>query len=236
MKSSARVVRLPKAARSLAIVREIEPYGFHDDEPGREPARGTAPEREASSGAVAGDVVALQIAAAREEGRQEGFRDGFARGKEEGVDMAREPARVLEKAMRRVSEERGTLLAKAERDVLDLAIAIATRIVRREVEVDRDLVTRVISDALRRASPLEEVVVRVNPADYARIKSVPGLEGSLGDIRHLALVEDRRVSPGGCLIETASGAIDARVETQLEEIERALVRAQGGAAVAGDAD
>jgi len=225
---------LPKAARGLAIVREIEPFGFREEADEGAPARGTAPERAQSERAAAADVVALELAAAREEGRQEGYKEGLARGREEGLETAREPARLLEKAMRRVSEERGTLLAKAERDVLDLAIAIATRIVRREVEIDRDLVTRVISDALRRASPLEEVVVRVNPSDYARIKAVAGLEAILGDIRHLVLVEDRRVSTGGCLIETASGAIDARVETQLEEIERALVRAQGGATVAGD--
>ncbi len=237
MKSSVKVVRVPREVRGLAIVREIEAFGFREEEAEeRDGARPTAPGGSAASERpTAAEAIERGIVAAREEGKQEGLKEGLARGREEGLETAREPAKLLEKAMRRVTEERETLLAKAERDVLDLAIAVATRIVRREVEVDRDLVTRVIGDALRRASPLEEVVVRVNPTDYARIKSVPGLETSLGEIRHLVLVEDRRVTTGGCLIETTSGAIDARVETQLEEIERALVRAQGGSAVAADA-
>ncbi|MFN0150880.1 MAG: FliH/SctL family protein [bacterium] len=236
MKSSANVVRLPRAVRGLSIVREIEAFGFREEAAECEPAcPSAAADSAANERPTAAEEMARQFAAAREEAKQEGRAEGLARGREEGLDTAREPAKLLEKVMRRVTEERETLLAKAERDVLDLAIAVAARIVRREVEVDRDLVTRVIGDALRHASPLEEVVVRVNPTDYARIKSVPGLEASLGEIRHLVLVEDRRVTTGGCLIETTSGAIDARVETQLAEIERALARAQGGPAIAADA-
>jgi flagellar assembly protein FliH len=231
MRSSGSVVRLPKPAKGIAIVRDVRPYGFDEEQASKSDAQ---EREERTTLAEVGPSIDVLIAAAREEGRQEGLREGHARGREEGLETARKAATLLDKALRRVGDERQTLLAKAERDIVDLALAIASRVLRREVDVDRDLVTRVVPDALRRASPLEEVVVRVHPSDYAHIKSVPGLEASLGEIRHLVLVEDRRVSVGGCLVETGSGAIDARVETQLEEITRALARAAGGQAIGPD--
>lgn len=231
MRSSDSVVRLPRPAKGIAIVRDVRPYGFDEEQPSK---AGPQEGEKRAAAAVAAPSIDARLAAAREEGRQEGMREGHARGREEGLETARNAASLLDKALRRIGDERQSLLAKAERDIVDLALAIASRVLRREVDVDRDLVTRVVTDALRRASPLEEVVVRVHPSDYAHIKSVPGLEARLGEIRHLVLVEDRRVSVGGCLVETGSGAIDARVETQLEEITRALTRAAGGQAIGPD--
>jgi len=47
----------------------------------------------------------------------------------------------------------------------------------------------------------------------------------LDGIDHLEITDDQRVGKGGCIIETNAGNIDARIETQLEQVEKALMAA-----------
>ena len=74
MRSSASVVRLPKAAKGIAIVRDVRPYGFDEERP---PQAGTREEKRAA--AEAAPSMDARLAAAREEGRKEGLREGHAR-------------------------------------------------------------------------------------------------------------------------------------------------------------
>lgn len=216
MRSSPSVVRLPGPVRGISVSRSVESYRF-SEEGARERARKEA--------ARAAQDVEARLGEAREEGRREGLAEGTARGRQEAEARVREAVQLVEKVASRLSAEREAVLANAEEDLLRLAIAVASRVVRREVSADREVVVRILGDALRRASPLEDVVVRLHPADYRMLREAPGLLAGLSEIRHFELVEDRRVGQGGCLIETGSGAIDARLETALEEIERALGRA-----------
>ena len=55
--------------------------------------------------------------------------------------------------------------------------------------------------------------VRTNRADLLTL-----VDGA----NHVEIIEDRRVEPGGCIIETNAGSIDARIETQLESVSDAL--------------
>jgi flagellar assembly protein FliH len=215
MRSSGRVVRLPAAARPFTVSRAVEPFHFRDDEaasksPGKRPAD-AAPDARAS--------------AARADGYRDGFAAGLARGREEGEARAREAVALLQRAAARLADERTAVLVGAEQDLANLAVAIAARVVRREVQVDREVVVRVLREALHRVSPIEEIVVRTHPIDFQLIREAPGVIESLREVRNFELTEDRRVGRGGCLVEASSGAVDARLETTLEEIERVLHRA-----------
>lgn len=216
MRSSGKVVRLPAPARPWTVSRAVDPFHFRDEASGPEDAPPRKP--------PAGDRVA-RAAAARAEGYREGFAAGLARGREEGEGRTREAVALLQKAAARLADERAAALAGAEKDLADLAIAIATRVIRREAAVDRDLVVRVVREALHRVSPLEEIVVRLHPSDAKMVRETPAAIEALREVRHFEIAEDRRVGRGGCLVEAGSGAIDARLETALEEIERALHRA-----------
>jgi flagellar assembly protein FliH len=67
------------------------------------------------------------------------------------------------------------------------------------------------------------VRVRVSVADAPHVKEMRQEILELMDgLRHLEIVDDRRVGDGGCVIETNAGTIDAKIETQLSEIARAL--------------
>jgi flagellar biosynthesis/type III secretory pathway protein FliH len=96
------------------------------------------------------------------------------------------------------------------------------------VQLDREVVVRVLSEALARLHGVEHVRVRLNPRDLrmAQQASAPARQ-PLADVGRLELVADADVAPGGCVVETASGSIDATIETQFAQMEAVLADASG---------
>ncbi len=110
-----------------------------------------------------------------------------------------------------------------ERDGVKLAIAIAERIVKREVQVDSETVLRQIQEAIRRLVGVDKVKIRVHPNDEELVRSMrSSLIAGSDAVRELAIEMDESIAPGGCVLESDSGNVDASISTQLERIESAL--------------
>jgi len=45
---------------------------------------------------------------------------------------------------------------------------------------------------------------------------------ALGETKHMRVIEDQRVDPGGVVVETDAGTLDAKISTQVEEAKRVL--------------
>lgn len=126
-------------------------------------------------------------------------------------------------------ERRDAALSGAERDVLRLAVKLAEKIIGREIERDDAALADIVSAALRHARQQESLTVRVNPADLPRVQAHRERLDPSGRARFIDLVADPRVAHGGCVIEGESGTVDARLDTQLRVLERALLaRAAAG--------
>ena len=111
-----------------------------------------------------------------------------------------------------------------EARLLPLAIAIAERLVRRELRCSTDIPLAWIREALELVSGSGPLRLRLNPADLrARRGSIEELLGQQGLTETVDLVSDDAVSAGGCLVETSFGKIDHRLETQLKRLEEELV-------------
>jgi flagellar biosynthesis/type III secretory pathway protein FliH len=84
-------------------------------------------------------------------------------------------------------------------------------------------VAEVVRGAIRRAADRSSLVARVSPHDLAVCReAVPAIMEEMGGIARLEVVDDPRVSPGSCLLETSAGDVDATVESQLGRILEAL--------------
>jgi type III secretion system HrpE/YscL family protein len=113
--------------------------------------------------------------------------------------------------------------ARAAADLRTLAVRIAERILARTIALSPDAVADVASQALALAGEPRQVRVRCNPADLATLKAAGGRLGAVvSGAEVVAFDPDAAVSRGGCVVETELGAVDARLEVQLEAIERAL--------------
>jgi type III secretion protein L len=124
-------------------------------------------------------------------------------------------------------EIREKVWRETEKDVLRLAVRLAERIVGREIEKDDKTIIEIISTALQNARQQEKLTVRVNPKDLPTIEKETE-KFSTGRIQFIDFVADPRVASTGCLIESEVGTIDARLETQLRVLERALLSQSEG--------
>ena len=120
-----------------------------------------------------------------------------------------------------VSSLSGEIIAQSETEMVELALEIAKKIVGREVTIDREVALTLVKIALAKLHNRTFAKVLLNPEDYAYIQSHLEKADFHGSIE---LVEDRSISLGGCLIQTETGEIDARIESQFDEIAYGLLK------------
>jgi flagellar assembly protein FliH len=162
------------------------------------------------------------------EGQAEGHAEGHALGHLQGVEQGyRESAGLLEQAAQIVDYakiERQDIIERCEREVLELALSVAAKVIHTEVTINPDVILAVVKDAIQKAKDQEQVIIRVNPADFETITSEKQtLQAILRRETGMEIRGDIGVEVGGCVIETDYGAIDARIDTQLEGIKNALL-------------
>ncbi len=116
------------------------------------------------------------------------------------------------------------MIQQSERQLVELSLAIARRILRREVTLDGDLIIAMAHVALERLGDAGSATIRLNPEDYAHTIQRHGEEWAGNRVRVLA---DPAVGRGGCQVESEFGYIDAGVEAQFDQVMRALVGDRG---------
>jgi flagellar assembly protein FliH len=106
---------------------------------------------------------------------------------------------------------------------LQVASAIAERVIRRRLEKEPKIALDVIADALRLAAGSADITLRVNPTDYENLGTqIERLASTLCRLAPSQIVSDPEISAGGCRVTTKFGEIDLRIEAQLQRIEQDL--------------
>jgi flagellar assembly protein FliH len=107
-----------------------------------------------------------------------------------------------------------------EADLVQLALAVARKIVDREVSLGPEAVTRIIRQALSRVEHAGRIVIKLNPTDLELLADIkPRLLSGLPEGGRAAFEADAGIARGGCLIETDVGEVDARIERQFQVVE-----------------
>ena len=158
----------------------------------------------------------LQISAVAER------REATEAGRRQGDQEARaELLPVMERLNASIAEivgMRSDLRRRAERDVVELALMIARRVLHRQLSVDDNALTAIARVAFERLTRSESWTVTVHPRFAASVASVlPGAQASRVQIK-----PDPECDPGTLTIRSTGGVIDASVDAQLDEISRGL--------------
>lgn len=112
---------------------------------------------------------------------------------------------------------RGKFRIEAEHDTVKLAIAIARRVVHRELETDPEAILGLVLAAFGKLNARETHRLRVSPTDAAFLKEQRArLQMPAG----VEIVADGSLGKGSAVFETSRGELDASVDTQLAEIDR----------------
>lgn len=122
-----------------------------------------------------------------------------------------------------IKEIRLQALQEVEQDVLKLSIKLAEKIIGREVQQDETVRGEIVLNALRQARQQEMLTVRVNANDLPLVEQMRERLDSFGRAKYIDFIADQSVREGGCIIESQSGTIDARLETQLRILENSLL-------------
>jgi flagellar biosynthesis/type III secretory pathway protein FliH len=130
---------------------------------------------------------------------------------------------AMRSAVDALDEAKAQWLAHWEQSALIVATAIASRVIRREVERTPDITLALVKEALELAAGSADVQLRMHPDDVAafgkRVKQVAAELGRLGDVK---IAADPQITKGGCRVDTRFGTIDQQFEAQLARIELEL--------------
>lgn len=177
-----------------------------------------------STSSVMREVEAALRMSAYQEGYQQGLEEGRAAGRQEVISHIQLVARIAEEAR----ASRWQLLHSVEAEVVELAIEVARKIIGDELAANPRVVASIVATAVQKVARDQPVKVRLNPADVEVLGPywAEAFGPADGDLSWV-VVADRRVKPGGCVIDTRAGSIDAQIDTQLSFIKRAFQEVGG---------
>ena len=148
---------------------------------------------------------------------QTGFEEGRAAAWREAASQIEAMNLKVARTVEELSGLRQRYRHEAEEDVVALAIAIARRILHRELTVAPEALLGLVKAALEKMDLREVHRVRVSRADAPQVAQQ--LE-KMGLPRPIEVIADPSLSRGAAILDSTRGALDASVETQLAEIER----------------
>jgi flagellar assembly protein FliH len=149
--------------------------------------------------------------------RAEGLRAGLEQAKVTfEQELANEQARITA-ALEEFKKDRVRYYAEVESELVQLALAIAGRILHREAQVDPLLMAGLVKVALQKLEQGSKVTVRVQPEE---VEVWEHNISTLANGLQISIIGDASVQPRDCVLETELGTVQLGVEAQLKEVER----------------
>jgi len=168
---------------------------------------------------AAAEGVERRTAQLLQEARAAGYREGEEAGRKRAAAELEPALERLARSIQEIAGLRAGLRREAEADMLQLALAIARRVLHREMALDPDAVHGLVLAALEKLQGQDISRVSLHPSHAAL---VGGMLRKSGVGQGVEVVADPGCQPGSVVFETARGSLDASVDTQLREIERGL--------------
>lgn len=172
---------------------------------------------------------------AREQGMQEGLAEGRIAGQKQGYDQALEEGRQefqtvnqaihqqLNAVCTELNDRKEAILWQAEQDTIKLALQLARKVIHRHLTQAPETTVDILKHALQLLSGNTDMVVHLNPQDVQRTEQLAQTDAYLSNIAHLTFTSDDAVAPGGCIVHTVDGSVDADIQTQLDLLSQALL-------------
>lgn len=154
-----------------------------------------------------------------QEAFQKGLRQGEAEGRQQALAQLDAELQRLGRTIAEMAGLRQIIRREAEEELVRLSLAIARRILHRELTVDPEALTGLVKAALEKLDLRDTFRVRTHP-DHA--DAVARCLAQIGAPQKIEVVPDTSLEKGSVIFETSRGSLDASAETQLAEIQRGL--------------
>lgn len=165
------------------------------------------------------------IEAIKAEAFQQGYQEGVTQAEQ---DMVQKLAEMMEEARNVLQEAyrgRDVIIQEAEPFLVELSCSIAEKIVDKQLTVEPQFALDLIRKNLARKREQGLISLCVSPAQFAFVNAArEELALAVDSQAELQILPDSTVKDLGCVIRSSFGSIDARIDTQLAEIKKELVR------------
>ncbi len=160
--------------------------------------------------------------------KESAYKDGFDKGRDEGFETGQmEVKRLVERThriMESVMTRREEILNETEQQIVELVILISRKVIKVLSENQRNVVMANVLQALKRVKGRGNVQIHVNLSDLKlTTEHIQDFIKQVENIQGITVLEDSSVEQGGCIVETDFGAIDARISSQLTELENKIL-------------
>ncbi|WP_151735131.1 FliH/SctL family protein [Paenibacillus tengchongensis] len=165
------------------------------------------------------------VEAVKAEAYQQGYREGLAQAEQ---DMARKLEQMMEEArivLQEAYSAKDVIIQEAEPFLVDLSCSIAEKIVDKQLTVEPEFTLELIRKNLARKREQGVISLCVSPAQFTFVNAArEELSLAVDSQAELQILPDSTVKDQGCVIRSSFGSIDARIDTQLAEIKKELLR------------
>lgn len=163
--------------------------------------------------------------------QEEAYSQGYDLGRDEGQESAyRELSETISKRIASVDQVisgfeslKGDLVRQNEASLISLVYQLATRIAMTEIRSKKETILEVLQQAVTEAQGEESFVIRLSNQDLEFIENMKERLGKEFEfIKRAKLEGSDDIQPGGCVIVTNFGQVDATIERRLEKVWTAL--------------
>lgn len=160
------------------------------------------------------------IADSKKQGYDTGYEAGYQDGNKEAERLVERMHTVLDAVMARREE----ILSETEYQIVELVVLMARKVVKIISENQKTVIMNNVLQALKKVKGRGDVTIRVNLADVKlTTEHVNDFIQRVEAVKGITVMEDTTVEKGGCIVETDFGAIDARISSQLTELEQKIM-------------
>lgn len=161
------------------------------------------------------------------EANQKGYQDGLIQGREVGKTEIQQEyegqMKQVQSLLYQAYDQKKVIISEAEPFLLELSGAIASKIIQQELLSYPDKFIEVIKQHILRVKEKESITVCVHPDDFEYVQGQRShLLSIVNGETEIKIIPDHSVSLKGCIIRTSYGSVDARIDTQLDEIKKVI--------------
>lgn len=163
----------------------------------------------------------------KEQARKEGYEAGYTEGFQKGELSAKEEfapfVKTLHELLQTVSDLRKKMYSKVEREMVEMILDLAKKIIHYELSIREDGVKEMIRIAVESVLDKQKMTIRINPADKIHAESFrPELLQLFEEIKNIVFEAHPSIEKGGCIVESNFGIVDARIEKLNDQIDKIL--------------
>lgn len=152
--------------------------------------------------------IAKECELLKEKAQREGYAEGYQKWAEHIAKLEAEIIKVRQ---------------DIEKMLIPIALKAARKIVGREMESSPATVVDIVANTLKAVSQHKKITIYVNKKDLDVLEqSRSRIKDIFESLEVLSIRERSDIKPGGCVIETEGGIINAQLENQWSALERAF--------------